>query len=300
MRSQESEPEREGRAHDDLVRRLDALSNEDTQRVLERAIRLQMEKRDATGLSRDQIARIAGELGVEPDALDRAFREEAAQGSVTRPAREARVLPRLIVGRVSVDGTETEVAEEVMAWMEGEEGLRGVARTGDGVVWEKDTRWTTTARMAMGTEGTASLRGMPTVQHRQISVDGNRQVVEIEVDTARIRLVATSVGAGLSVLGVATGVGLAVGLDGNDLAQFLTGLLPGVGLGAGVAVITAKAWGESIKHGVQRALSGIAHPELHQRSGRRQRRRSGRSQVHRSGFHRIIDEVSDVLDDLFD
>src|SRR5690606_40783639 len=86
-----------------------------------------------------------------------------------------------------------------------------------------DKHWMTSTRLALGTEGTKSLRGMPQVIHRQISLGPDEHLVELEVDTSRIRNTAVGVGAGVAVAGVVSGVAVAAGVPGgNDLLQFLT------------------------------------------------------------------------------
>lgn len=285
--------------HSDLVRRLDELSNADAQRVLERAIRIQTESHQSGGLSREQIETVAAELGVGTSALDQALREEL--GSSTGHTRERGwPIPRQVRDRATVKGSESEVSTQVIAWMEGEEGLRPVARTGDGLLWEPDSHWTTSARLALGSDSTKALRAMPRIRHRQVSVDESHQVVEIEVDTGRIRTVALSTGVGIIVAGAATGAGAAALGPGNDLVIVLSGLGVGLGVGAGATIATARIWAANVRKGISRALHGIAHPELHRRAMRRLQRRAGRRDQPRSGFQRVVDTISDTISDILD
>lgn len=294
-RSSESRQEPD---HTDLVRRLDRLSNADAQRVLERAIRIQADTGEPGGLTRDQIAKIAAELGVGADALNRAYDEEVEHRQPT-PRGRSWLVPQAFSERTLVAGTEGDVAHRIISWMEGEEGLRPVARTGDGMLWEPDSHWTTSTRLALGTDATKALRGLPSIRHRQLSLGQDRQVVDVEVDAGRVKVVAISVGAGLAAAGAATGIGVAAATAGNDLVAVLAGIGGGAGLGLGTAVTIARAWGASIRKGIDRALSGIAHPELHPRALRRLQRRQERNGP-RSGLRRAVDAISDALDDYRD
>lgn len=198
-------------------------------------------------------------------------------------------------------GTQPVIADRVMGWMEIEEGMQAVAPIPGGLRWARDTHWTTATRLAMGSDATKSLRGMPQVIHRQTSLGANEQLVELEVDTGRIRKTAWGVGAGVTALGVASGVVAAVLGGGSNALDFASVAVPGAVVAASTVVVTARAWTASIRKGMTTALNGIAHPELYRRSSRRRQRRAGRNEDQpRSGFSRLADDVADVLDDLFD
>lgn len=295
MREQEraNRPSRPG-LNDDLASRLDALSPSEADRVLERAIRMQSQKHSSEQFTADQIRRIASELGVDSSVVDRALREEAA-----KPAGEGSwwLVPSRLVDRVVAKGTEPAVTEQVMGWMEAEEGLRAVEPVEGGLRWQPDKHWTTSTRLAFGSDGTKALRGMPEVVHRQRTLGSDEQLVELEVGTSRIRATAWGVGGGIAGAGVLAGVANAVLGGGGDLLEFAAVAVPGAVLATSTLVITAKAWTASIKRGMTVALNGIAHPELHRRSARRRRRRDYGG---RSGFARLVDDVSAVLDDIFD
>lgn len=294
MQEEERRPAR--RADDDLVRRLDELSRDDAERVLERAFRLQAERHDVTTLSRGQLEAIADELGLDPSIVSRALDEEMAVPA-DPVAPPGWLGPRRISARREVAGSEAEVADHIVAWMENEEGLRPVARTGDGIRWERDTHWATATRLAFGSQGTKSLRGMPEIVHTQLSLGDDRQVVEIDVDTSRIRVAASVVGGSIAAAGALTGAIMASVT--GEVGLVFAGAVPGVAVGAGSALVTARVWASSIAAGVSRALDGISHPELY-------RRRSGwwsrtrRQQTPRRGFEKLVDDVSDALDRLFD
>src|SRR5690606_13057641 len=261
----------------DLAQRLDRLSRSDAERVLERAIRIQSQRHASDSFTPEQVRRIAGELGLEPSIVDRALREEVAEA---RPEKDGLLGPRRLVDRCLIAGAPDEVEGHIMTWLEVEEGLKPIARTPDGVRWAPDKHWATSTRMALGTEGTKALRGMPEVVHRQTSLSPTEQLVELEVDTGRIRATALGLGGGLAAAGLAAG-GIVAGAvpGGNDLVQFLLPAVPGVAVGAATMLATAKGWATSVRRGMARALDGISHPELNQRTRRRRQRRQRRRQT---------------------
>lgn len=281
---------------EDLATRLDRLSRVDAERVLERAIRLQSQRHQGDAFTPDQIKRIAAELGVDGKLVDRAMREQITEAP---PARAGVLGPERLVDRVTVRGSSEEVDDSIMQWLEREEGLRPVAPVEGGIRWEPDRHWTTSTRLAFGSQSTKALRGMPEVIHRRTPLAGEEQLVEIEVETGRVRATALGLGAGLGVAGVGAGIATAFGVaGGNDLAQFASVAVPMLAVAGGTAVVTARAWAGSIRRGISRALYGIAHPELHRRSSRRRGR--GDERRRRSGFQRLVDEVADALEDIFD
>jgi hypothetical protein len=293
-------PERPG-LDEGLARRLDALSRVEAERVLERAIRIQSQKQGTEQFTPEQIRRIAAELGVDGSVVDRALREEVT--AAPPPAKASRLFPARIVDRAVVPGSEEAVAEQITGWMENDEGLRAVAPVAGGLRWEKDTHWTTATRLVIGSDGTKALRGMPEVVHRQTSLGPDEQLVELEVETDRIRNTAWGVGAGVAAAALASGaVVAAAAVGGSDLLEFASAAVPGLALATASAIVIARAWTTSIRRGMRRALDGIAHPELHRRAWRRRSRRIRRSEERRprSGLQRLIDEVADALDDIFD
>lgn len=291
-------PERPG-LDDHLVRRLDALSRDEAERVLERAIRIQSQKHASDRFTQEQVRRIAAELGVDGSIVDRALREEVTTAA---PLRDSWLVADALVDKKVVTGSETAVESRVMAWMEREEGLSPVAPITGGLRWQPDRHWTTVTRLAMGSDATKALRGMAEVVHRQTSLGPEEQLVELEVETGRIRATAWGVGGGVTAVGVAAGAVIAGIGGGNDLLEFATGAAPGLLLGVGSLILIARAWAASIRSGMARALDGIAHAELYRRSSRRRQRREARADTRRprSTFSRLVDDVTDALDDLFD
>jgi hypothetical protein len=74
------------------------------------------------------------------------------------------------------------------------------------------------------------------------------------------------------------------------LVQFLVPAAPAAVVGAGVAVTIGRAWTASIRRGIERALDGIASPQL----GRRKTKRR------KSTIERLVDSAKDAIDDVFD
>lgn len=284
----------------ELAERLDRLTRDDAERVLETAIRLHTQRRSSETFTAEQIRHIAHELGLDDSVVDRAIRDELSRA----PEAEERswLVTVRIRDRATVTGPAAEVHDRVMAWMRNEEGLRPIAREDEGVRWEKDSHWLTSTRLAFGSDATKALRNMSEVVHRQIALAPDEHVVEIDVDARRIGLTAWGIGGGISALGMGGGVLAAFFIPGgNDLLQFATVAVPTVTVAATSAVATARLWADSIRRGVDRALSGIAHPELHSRAARRRERRRRRAESKgRGGFQRLVDEATDAVEDFFD
>ncbi|HLT96664.1 MAG TPA: hypothetical protein VK070_07730 [Acidimicrobiia bacterium] len=284
------------RRHEALANRLDELSRRDVERVLERAIQIQAQRHSSDSLTAEQVKGIARELGLDDAVVDRAIREELRRPS--QDEGEGRLVPERLVESAVIDGTPEEVAKNIATWMEREEGLQAVARLPDGIRWEPDTRLITSTRLVFGSAGTKALRQLPEVVHHQRPVTADEQLVELVVGTGRIKATAWGLGGGVTALGLAAGAfTAAVVPGGSDLLQFLSAAVPGLAAGATSLLLTARVWTRSVRRGMRRALDGIAHPELYRRSSR-WRRRARRDD--RSPFQRLVDEVVDAIEEVFD
>ncbi len=273
---------------DDLADRLDALSRSDAERVLERAIELHDERRQG-GATFDvaSLHRIADELGIDREAVNRAIREQLIESAPT-PGHRRILGPRRIVGREVARGSAEEVTERVSQWLTKDEGLRPSGRTGGGVRWVPDKHWTTAARTAISGRGTKALKGLKQVTHRQIQVGPDEHVVELEADTERIGLTGVGVGAGVFAGSLVGGVFAATGIEGgNDVVQFLYSAGPGflIGIGTGIAII--QGWSRTIRSGIQRALDGITEPDLEKELGVSSGNR----------IRDLVGEVADAIDE---
>ncbi|MPZ54485.1 MAG: hypothetical protein GEU79_17445 [Acidimicrobiia bacterium] len=290
---------------DTVFDRLDGLRREEAERILERAIRLSDEQEDEGGrdrnLSVEEIARIAAELGIGAATVQKALREELREGPKRQYSRYPFLGPKHVVGRSAVSGTVGDVSETVIAWMETEEGLRPVTRHDNGIVWEKDTHWATSLRLAAGTEATKVLRGLASVTHNQRSLSEKEQLVEIEADTGRVRMTAGGVGGGIALAGVGGGIGMAFGIPGgNDLVQFILIAGPTTVIGLGTAWGIARAWIGEVEKGINRALTGVSERDLYRRAERRKHRRAQSTTPRGGPLSRFANELKRVTDDFFD
>lgn len=275
--------------------RLDALSRPLAERVLQRAIELHHD--DVHGpdrITRGQLDQIARELGIEPEYVQRALVSEleTSQDSDPKSVRERVLAPERISGGRIVEADRQTVERSIIEWLRGQEGFKPRARTGSGYTWERDDHWATKMRMALG-GNRASLRGLKSVTHRHTDLGDGRHLVELDADAKIISNTGAGLIAGFGAASVLGGVAAAAGVPGgNDLAQFLTAMVPTALTGLAAGLITAKAWAHSVRNAIDRALDGISSPELYHRS------RAG-TQTKRTGIARVLDDIGDAIDDLF-
>ena len=99
--------------------------------------------------------------------------------------------------------------------------------------------------------------------------------------------------AGFGAVSVLGGVAAAAGVaGGNDVTQFLAAMVPTATVGVAAGLITAKVWASNIRQGIIRALDGISSPELYRQRGRPGRRKTG--------VAKILDDIGDAIEDIFD
>ena len=267
-------------------------------RVIRRAIELHSaQEHGPATMSRASIDQVAAELGVSPEFVDRAIAEElqtATSGALT--PMERIFAPRMMRGGTVVHAPAATVQRDIVAWLTAQEGLRPRSKSRGGIQWERDDHWTTKLSLGLGTDGNKALRGMRRVTHHQTEVGEDAHLVEIEVDSSIISKVGVGLLAGFGALGVFNGTFLAVGVADTgamaDIVQFIAGLGGTTAVGLAAGMITARVWASNVRDGLERALDGIAHPELFKRHSRRRSRRNKRT-----GF---IDRVEDVLDEFKD
>ncbi len=273
--------------------RLDALSRPLAERVLQRAIELH--SRDQLGpekLSRSQLDQIASELGIDPKYISAALVSELETTADLpgRSLRERVFAPDRITGGQVILGDPATVEKAIINWLRSAEGFRPRAKTGTGYTWERDDHWATKMRLSLGDkQGTGSLRGLKTITHRHTDTGDGRHLVELDADTRVVSWTAAGIAGGATVLGVIGGTVAALAGSGSDVADFLMVSLPTATVGISAGLITAKAWSSSIRRGLDRALDGIASPELF-------RKRKNR----KSGIAKVLDDLGDKLDDIFD
>jgi hypothetical protein len=273
--------------------RLDALSRPLAERVLQRAIELH--SKDQLGperLTRSQLDQIATELGIDPKYISAALVSELETTADLpgRSLRERVFAPDRITGGQMVHGDAATVEKAIIEWLRRAEGFRPRAKTGSGYTWERDDHWATKMRLSLGDkQGTGSLRGLKTITHRHTDTGDGRHLVELDADTRVVSWTAAGIAGGTTVMGVVGGAVAALAGSGSDVADFLMVALPTATIGISAGLITAKAWASSIRKGIDRALDGIASPELF-------RKRKNR----KSGIAKVLDDIGDRLDDIFD
>jgi hypothetical protein len=273
--------------------RLDALSRPLAERVLQRAIELH--SKDQLGperLTRSQLDQIATELGIDPKYISAALVSELETTADLpgRSLRERVFAPDRITGGQMVHGDAATVEKAIIEWLRRAEGFRPRAKTGSGYTWERDDHWATKMRLSLGDkQGTGSLRGLKTITHRHTDTGDGRHLVELDADTRVVSWTAAGIAGGTTVMGVVGGAVAALAGSGSDVADFLMVALPTATIGISAGLITAKAWASSIRKGIDRALDGIASPELF-------RKRKNR----KSGIAKVLDDIGDKLDDIFD
>jgi hypothetical protein len=273
--------------------RLDALSRPLAERVLQRAIELHSQ--DQLGpdrLTRSQLDQIASELGIDPKYISAALVSELETTADLpgRSLRERVFAPDRITGGQIIHGDAATVEKAIINWLRSAEGFRPRAKTGTGYTWERDDHWATKMRLSLGDkQGTGSLRGLKTITHRHTDTGDGRHLVELDADTRVVSWTAAGIAGGTTVMGVLGGTVAALSGSGSDVADFLMVSLPTATIGISAGLITAKAWASSIRKGLDRALDGIASPELF-------RKRKNR----KSGIAKVLDDIGDKLDDIFD
>lgn len=297
--AQESHNRRRGEPIDrvtpETFDRLDALSRPLAERVLQRAIALHHDEvHGPDRLSRDQLDQIARELGIDPAFVQMALADEltAHRDQPARSIRERILAPdRITAGRV-VESDQAEIEKAIIQWLRGAEGFRPRAKTGSGYVWERDDRWTTKLRVGLSSQA-GSLRTLRTVTHRHTDLGDGRQLVELDADARIVSNTGGGLVAGFGALSILAGISVAVGVpEGNDVVQFLSAMVPTATVGITAGLITAKAWAANIRKGINRALDGISSPELYNQPVRGGRRRAG--------IAKILDDIGDAIEDVFD
>lgn len=273
--------------------RLDAMSRPLAERVLQRAIELHAEDQHGPDrLTRSQLDQIASELGIDPKYIAAALASEleTTHDVPSRSLRERVFAPDRITGGQIIHGDRATVEKAIINWLRAAEGFRPRSKTGTGYRWERDDHWATKLRLSLGDkQGTGSLRGIKTITHRHTEAGEGRHLVELDADTRVVSWTAAGIAGGTAVAGVIGGtVAAAVG-SGSNLVDFVAVALPTAGVGITAALITAKAWSSAIRGGIDRALDGIASPELFRK--RKQRK---------SGIAKVLDDIGDKLDDIFD
>ena len=235
------------------------------ERVIARALELQ----DAhlgrpDGLTLEEVAEVAGQLGVAPDLVRRAALDVRLAGAVEHePSTSERLLgPARITGATSVPVDVDAARQAVDRWMTTDEGMRMRGTSAGRQRWGKDARVVTEIKRGLGSpRATGILRGLDEVDVTVEALD-DATVVTVEADTRKIQKTGVAIAAGSTLAGVAFGVGAATIIPDaaggfNDLGQF--GLTFGVWTagGAATAVSVCRSWTTRVRRAVADALDGI-------------------------------------------
>lgn len=247
--------------------RLQELSADEAERILQRAIELQTRGPgpDPTGtLDTRMLEQVADELDIDRTHLQQALLEELFRVETEDPTWLDRlVVDDAISGHGIAPGDVRAVREVVDAWMTNEEGMRKRAENSSRTVWEKDRGFGAVARKFLRlSRGSQALRTASSVTTAVRPTTDDRQVVVIEADTRNLRRLA------LGLLAAAGGIGVAVAgssgvIDpgGFGLDNVAAGAVTAGVLGGGV-LIGVKMWAQRIRDGVARAIDAIRSPHL--------------------------------------
>ena len=246
--------------------RLQKLSVEEAERVLQRAIQLQSEAPDGTEpelFDTEMLGRVADELDIDQAHLRTALTEELLRVQGDDPDWLDRLL---VAGSVSerrvVPGELSSVHDVVDFWMSKHEGLRKREENPARTIWEKDESLVTTARVKLRmARGSGALRTSGRVESAVRPVGADRQLVTVEADTGNVRrmaigLLVASAAAGAGVAGATGAVDGAFGLDNVAAGAAITGLL-----GGGI-VLGVRMWASRLRSGLKRAVDAVANPQL--------------------------------------
>lgn len=249
-----------------IADRLQELTVEETERVLQRAIQLQSDSPDGTEpelFNTEMLGRIADELDIDRNHLQTALTEELLRLQGDDPDWLDRLLvAESVAARRVVSGDTSSVRNVVDYWMGKHEGLRKREENSARTIWEKDESLVTTARVKLRmAQGSGALRSAGRIASTVRPVEADRQLVAVEADTGNVRRVAVglliaSAVAGAAVAGATGAADGAFGLDNLAAGAVVTGVL-----GGGV-VLGVRMWASRLKGGVKRALDAVANPHL--------------------------------------
>lgn len=247
--------------------RLQELSADEAERILQRAIELQTRGPgpDPSGtLDTKMLEQIPDELDIDRRHLQQALLEELLRVQVEEPDW----LDRLVVDDVMtvhglVAGSPAGVRTTVDAWMINHEGMRKRAENAARTAWERDRGFGAFVRKSLRmSRGSQSLRTSSGVETSVRPATDDEQLVVIEADTSNLRRLALGLLAGAAGLGVAVAAGTgALDASGFGVDNIAAGATTAALLGGGV-LIGIKMWAQRIRNGLARALDAIRSPHL--------------------------------------
>lgn len=253
-------------ARDVVSERLQQLSSDDVERILERAIALEAEasRPGADSIDADTLGRIADELGIERRHLRQAMAEELLRIEEEDPGWLSRnLMPRSIAESRTVAASPDKVRAVLDYWLSTHEGMR--KRTGnlDEATWHRDGSPLVAIKTALKmTQGDGSLRSVRSLSDSIKPLTVGNQVVSVEADTSNLRQLAIGLLVGSGLLGAAA-VGVSTGLDAGGFG------VDNVAAGVAVTALTGggvwlgfRMWGQKLRRAVARVADAVAHPHL--------------------------------------
>lgn len=253
-----------------VAERLEQLSVDDAERVLERAIALQQQRDDQAGaermMDRATLQRIADELEIDHAHLERALVEELYRLDAEDPTWIDRLTVPASVrasGVVPLSAAQTRTIVDL--WMERHEGMRKQSDRSGVAGWKKNPSLAASARRALRmSDSSGFLRRANDVSTRVRPATASQSVVAVEADTSGLRSLAVAA-ASATVAAVASGLAVAAGsalagdggLVGPAVATGATAGLLGGGVWLGV-----RMWVDRIRSAAKSAVSSITNPHL--------------------------------------
>ncbi len=250
---------------DSVSERLQQLSSSDVERILERAIALEMKSTDPSRntIDSDALGRIADELGIERKHLQQAMAEELIRIEEEDPGFLSRsLMPNSIAESRSVAAAPDRVRAVLDHWLSTQEGLRKHTGGPDGATWHRDGSPLVALRTALNmSQGDGSLRSVRAVKDSIKPLTVGNQVVSVEADTSNLRQLAIGLLLGSGVLGAGAAAAAATAAGGFGVESVATGL--GVTALAGGGVwLGFRLWAQKLRRAVARVADAVAHPHL--------------------------------------
>jgi len=251
---------------DAVSERLQQLSSKDVERILERAIALEMKSTDPRrgAIDADALGRIADELGIERRHLQQAMAEELVRIEEEDPGWLSRhLMPPKIAETRAVAAAPDRVRAVLDYWLSNQEGLRKHTGGVYGATWQRDGSPLVALKTALKmSQGDGSLRSVRSVSDSIKPLTVGNQVVSVEADTSNLRQLAVGLLIGGGVLGVAAAVASA-GIEAGGFG------VDNVAAGAGVAALAGggvwlgfRMWAQKLRRAVARVADAVAHPHL--------------------------------------
>jgi hypothetical protein len=265
---QQDQPQHAAASDDEagVADRLQKLTVDEAERVLQRAIQLQSAAPDGSEpelFNTEMLSRIADELDIDSTYLQTALTEELLRLQSEDPDWLDRLLvTENVAARRVVNGDAESVRSVVDFWMTKHEGLRKREENTARTVWEKDESLVTTARVKLRmAHGSGALRTSGPVETAVRPVGDDRQLVTVEANTSNVRrmavgLLIASAAAGAAAAGATGAADGALGLDNVAIGTVVTGVL------SGGIVLGVRMWASRLRSGVKRAVDAVANPQL--------------------------------------